>query len=204
MRTRLRAVGVAVMLVAIAFLSSGCLFNLFQTARTVGAGNVALTIGTGLMDLFSLTEEPNLVLTPQARLAIGLSDQVDLGIQSGALISLQGGEPGWMGAVADLKFAIVNDPESFGLALGFGGGYSAEYLGWGLLGEVFFDSNIRVLPIFIAYQAGFPLVGGEFTVLHHIAGGLKLRLSETARLLLEVDFRNPGLLSYGLALEITF
>jgi len=206
MKGRVR--GILIVVLAIGALSlSGCLFNVFQTARTIGAGNVALTIGSGLFDL-SLDEDTNWFLTPQARLAIGLADGIDFGLKSGMLVGLEGGDPGWMGVVGDFKFAIVDDPESFSLAMGFGGGYSIEMLGWGAFAEVLFDSNIRVFPVFLAYQPQFSLAEG-FTVIHHATGGLKLRLSPSARILLQVDFRFFGVgtqpfISYGLALEILF
>jgi hypothetical protein len=185
----------------VAVLSTGCLFNIFQTARTVGGGNLAFTIGAGILMLQGDGTTTNLSATPQARLTFGLADAVDLGLQTGALIPFSSGEPGWLGAIGDLKLRLFDEPDAFALALGFGGGYSVEYAGWGLFGEVFFDSNLRVLPIFFCYQPGIPLGGDSFVVYHHLAGGLKLRLSDQARLLLQADYR-AGLVSIGLALEI--
>ena len=201
MKGRVQRVLVAGLLVATLSLS-GCIFNIFQTAHTIGAGNVALSIGTGLFDL-SLDEDSNWFLTPQARLTIGLADGVDFGLHSGMLVGLEGGDPGWMGALGDFKFAIFDDPESFALAMGFGGGYSIEMLGWGAFGELFFDSNLRIFPVFIAYQPLLSFTDG-FAVINHFAGGLKLRLSPNARLILEIDYNSLTFLSYGLALEIMF
>jgi len=201
MNTRLRIV-LAVGILAGVVLLSGCLFNLFQTARTIGAGNVGLTIGSGLMDV-EIDEGTTWALTPQARLTIGLGDRVDFGVHTGAMFGLTGGQPGWMGATGDLKFSLFDDPEAFALSLGFGGGYGVEFLGWGVLGEVLFDSNLSVLPIFIVYQPTIPLSAEDFAVWHHVAGGLKLTLSEKARILLQVDLRAP-LVSFGLAIEIDF
>jgi len=201
MRTRIRIV-LAVGVVAAAVFMNGCLFNLFQTAKLVGAGNVALTIGAGLMDI-SIDETNLWTVAPQARLTFGLSDVVDLGFQTGVMLSLADGTPSWMGAIGDLKFSLFADPEAFSLSLGFGGGYGVEFLGWGLFGEVLFDSNLKVLPIFIVYQPTIPLAGGEFVIWHHLAGGLKLTISETTRLLLQVDFRAP-LISFGFAVDIAF
>jgi len=190
-------------------LLSGCLLNIFQTAHTIGAGNVGLAIGTGLFDL-AVGDDGGWFLTPQARLTIGLTDGIDIGLHSGLLVSLEGGEPGWMGVLSDLKFALFDDPESFSLAMGFGGGYSVEALGACAFGEIFLDSNLRILPVFFVYQPQVTL-SEAFAVSHHGTAGLKLRLSPNARLLLQVDYRySPGLtelfplLSYGLALEITF
>ncbi len=185
-------------------LSTGCLFNIFQTARTIGAGNLAFTFGTGAFRL-QIEDSTTYYVTPQARLTFGLADAVDLGLQTGAMISLANGSPGWLGAIGDLKFRLFDQPDSFALALGFGGGYSAEFVavGWGLFGEIFLDSNLRVLPIFLCYQPGVPLGGDSFVVYHHLAGGLKLKLSDQARLLLQADYR-AGLVSIGLALEIGF
>jgi hypothetical protein len=201
MRKRMRIVLVVGLLGAVLLTSTGCLFNLFQTARMIGAGNVAVTLGTGLMNILP-DEDPNWNLTPQAGLAIGLSDKIDLGMQTGALVPLSTGDFGWMGAKADLKFSVIDDPETFSLAMGFGAGYGVEFLNWGLFGEIFFNVN-SLFPIFLSYQPTIPLEADEFAIWHHIAGGLRLPISETAALILMVDYRNP-LYSFGLAIEIGF
>ena len=201
MRKRVRIVLVAGLLGAVLLTSTGCLFNLFQTARMIGAGNAAITLGTGLMNILP-DEDPNWNLTPQARLAIGLSDKIDLGMQTGALVPLSTGDFGWMGAKADLKFSVIDDPETFSLAMGFGAGYGLEFLNWGLFGEILFNIN-STLPLFLVYQPTIPLEADGFVVWHHIAGGLRLTISETAALILIVDYRAP-LFSFGLAIEIGF
>jgi hypothetical protein len=201
MHKHMRILLVVGLLAGVLVMSTGCLFNLFQTARMVGAGNVAITVGTGLMDIV-VDENPDWNLTPQARLAFGLSDAIDLGFQTGALVPLSTGDFGWLGAKGDLKFSILDDPDSFSLAMGFGAGYGLEFLNWGLFGEVLFNVN-TVLPVFLAYQPTIPLEAGEFAIWHHVAGGLALPVSETSTLILLIDYRN-GLYSFGLALEITF
>ncbi len=196
-----RLVLVLGLLALVATLCTGCLFNIFQTARTVGAGNLAFTVGAGLLSV-QIDESTSLSVTPQARLVVGLGDAVDLGLQTGALIPFNGGEPGWLGLIGDLKFRLFDEPGAFALAMGFGGGYSVEYLGWGVFGEILFDSNARVFPVYLAYQPGIPLAG-DFTLLHHLAAGIKLRLSNEARILLQADYRT-GIWSFGMALEVGF
>jgi hypothetical protein len=200
MRTRIRWI-VCVGLIPATLLLSGCLFNIFQTARLVRGGDVALVVGAGLLNISIADEEPLWTLTPQARLTFGLFDGVNLGFQTGVAVPLTSGTPGWMGASGDIKFSIFDDPDSFSLAVGIGGGSNIELLGWGVFGEVFLDSNLRVFPVFIAYQPTVPLTGENLAVWHHLAVGLKLRLSERARLLLQVDVRAP-LLSFGFAVDI--
>lgn len=178
---------------------SGCLFNVFQTAMLVRGGSVGFTIGTGLTNIAVDNENPLWSLTPQARVTFGLSDRINLGVQTGVLVALTTGSPGWMGVSGDLKFAVFDDPDSFSLAVGIGGGSSIELLGWGLFGEIFLDSNLRALPVFIAYKPTVPLASG-ISVWHHLAAGLKIRLSDRARLLLQVDFRAP-LVSFGFAVD---
>ena len=188
-------------LIPAALLLTGCLFNIFQTARLVRGGDVALVVGTGFMNISVEDENPLWTLTPQARLTFGLSEGVNLGFQTGLAVPLTSGSPGWMGASGDLKFSVFDDPDSFSLAVGIGGGNSIELLGWGVFGEIFLDSNLRAFPVFIAYQPTVPLSGESFAVWHHLAVGLKVRLSEQARLLLQVDLRVP-LLSFGFAVDI--
>ncbi len=200
MKRRLRvllAVGLAIPMI----LLSGCLFNIFQTAKMVQSGDVSVLIGSGLMPI-TIDTDTSWSLTPQARLAFGLSNSINLGLHTGALISLSTGEPSWMGFMADLKFSIVNDPESISMAVGFGGGQGIHFIGWGIFGEIFLDLN--VFPLFFAYQPTIPLSGEGFVVWHDVAIGLALNLSDTARLIIQVDTRNFALLSYGMAFEISF
>jgi len=202
MKRRFRIL-LAVGLVIPMLLLSGCLFNMFQTAKMVQSGDMSVLIGSGLMDI-GIDEASAWTLTPQARLAFGLSDTINLGLHTGALLSLSaGGEPGWMGISGDLKFSIVDNPESISLALGFGGGYGIHFLNWGVFGGVYLDLN--VFPLFFAYQPTIPLGGDGVVVWHDVAIGMALDLSEKARLLIQVDIRNLALLiSYGLGFEINF
>jgi hypothetical protein len=192
---------VVVLLGAVAVLSSGCLFNMFQTAKMLRAGDVSFMVGSGLLDL-ALGEDPAWALTPQARMAFGLSNKVNLGLQTGAMIPLSTGDPGWMGFAGDLKFSLVDNPDSVSVALGFGGGSGVHFLGWGVFGALYLDLN--VLPLFVAYQPTVPLSGEGFLVWHDLAVGLSLSFSPSARLLIEVDSRNFAMWSYGLGFEIGF
>jgi len=200
MQHRARAV-LAVVILLSAGLLTGCFLNIFQTARTVGQGNVALAIGTGVLNM-AIGEDNNWMLTPQGRISIGLADNVDLGVRSGGMFSLTSGELGFLGAVGDIKVSLFQDPESFSLALGFGGGYNMGTFGWGLEGSIYLDSNLRFLPIYFVYHPLLPLAGDDgVTILHQLGGGLHLTLSETTRLLIEVDYWQ-GILSFGISLEI--
>ena len=202
MRKRLRVLLAVGLVLGVLLTSTGCLFNLFQTARMIGSGNAAITLGTGLINILP-GEDPNWNLTPQVRLTFGLSDKVDLGMQTGALVPLSTGDFGWLGAKGDVKFSIVDDPETFSLAMGIGGGNGIEFFGWGLFAEVLFDVNATV-PLFFVYQPTIPLSEEDFVLWHHVAGGLKLAISENAVLLLIADYRSPELFSFGLAIQIGF
>jgi len=201
MRKKTRAT-LALAVVASVVLLSGCYFSVFQTARTVGAGNVAFTLGAAVMNLAG-DGETNWLLTPQGRLAVGLAPNVDFGIRSGMGLNLGTGNVGFLGAVGDLKFALFQQPDSFALALGFGGGYSTGLVGWGLEASLYFESTVRYLPIYVVYRPLLPLTGEPLGLIHQLAGGLYLALSPNARLLVELDSWN-GLLSGGVALEILF
>jgi len=201
MGTRLR-VGLALGVLASVLLLGGCLFNAFQTARMLQAGNMSMVIGSGLMDV-GIDENAAWAATPQARLAFGLSDKVNLGLHTGVMMPLSTGDPGWMGFAADLKFGVINDPESISVALGVGGGSGIHFLGWGLFGGIYVDLN--VLPVFFVYQPTIPMSGESFTVLHDVTLGVSLSLSDRARILLEVDTRNISqVMSFGLGFEAGF
>ena len=201
MKRRFRVV-LAVGLVIPMILLSGCLFNIFQTARMVQSGDMSVLIGAGLLDI-GIDESAAWAVTPQARLAFGLSDSINLGLHTGVLISLSaGGEPGWMGLAGDLKFSIIDNPESISLAIDVGGGYGIHFLNWGVFGGIYLDLN--VFPLFFAYQPTIPLGGEGFVVWHDVAIGMALNLSEKARLLIQVDTRNLAMFSYGIGFEISF
>ena len=103
-------------------LFSGCLFNMFQTARMVSSGDVSFLPGTGVMDI-GINDTSNWILTPQARVSFGLSGTANLGLQTGATLPMSGGDLGWLGLRGDVKFSVVDDPETVSLALGVGVGY---------------------------------------------------------------------------------
>lgn len=191
----------AVGLVVPMILLSGCLFNVFQTAKMLQAGDVSVLIGSGLMNV-AIDEDAAWTLTPQARLNFGLSDFVNLGIHTGAMIPLSTGDVGWLGVAGDLKFSLVNHPESISLSAGFGAGYGLHFIGFGVFGEIFLDLN--VFPLFFAYQPTVPLSGEGFLVWHDVSIGMPLVLSEKARLIILVDTRNLALFSYGIGFEISF
>jgi len=191
---------------AVLVCSTGCLFNIFQTARTIGAGNIGLALGSGLYAL-TIDETTTHFLTPQARLAIGIAEGVDLGFQTGMMVSLEGGDPGWIGVVGDVKFLLLNQPGSIALALGCGGGFSLEALGWEVFAEIFLESNASYFPVFVTYQPSLSLAGA--TIFHHLTAGLKLAISPQARILLQADWQPIlgilyGGLSYGIAVELSF
>jgi len=200
MKKRLRVV-LAVGLIIPALFLSGCLFNIFQTAATLGQGKVAATIGSGLL-YWNFEGNPAWSATPQARVSFGLTDNIDFGLQTGAMIPLSTGDPGWLGAKGDFKFLVTGPESAVKVALGFGGGYGIEFLGWGLFGELFLD----VGPFAFAYQPTLSIADGV-ALWHHIAGGLRLVLSPNAALLVMADYRGPatpGLISFVIGIEIGF
>lgn len=189
--------------VLIAFSLSGCYLNILQTAETLDRGQVLFGLGLG----YSSTEvEPGdylNVLTAQGQFGVGLADGVQLGLQGGILTALGGeGDFGFSGALGELKLRILDEPEAGAMALGIGGGWGFNYLGWGVHASLYLDSNIRVLPVYFVYRPFIPL-DGEAPFGHHLAGGLRLRISETAALLLEIDY-NLGLISFGAGFLFTY
>jgi len=200
MKRKLRVI-LAVGLVIPALFLSGCLFNIFQTAMTVGKGNASVTLGSGLL-YFDFEGNPSWSATPQARVTFGLSDNIDFGLQSGAMIPLSTGDPGWLGAKGDFKFLVTGRKSPVKVAFGFGGGYGIEFLGWGAFGELFVDLG----PFAVAYQPTLT-IADNVALWHHIAGGLRLNLSPKASILVMADYRGPatpGLISFLIALEIGF
>ena len=201
MRAKARVVGAIALLVAL-FLLTGCFFNVFETARSVGKGKAAITVAMAALNL-AIEQETTWILTPQGRLAVGLSDNLELGVKSGAMVGLSSGNIGFLGVIGDLKVTLFDQPDSFALALGFGGGYSSGTVGWGLEGSVYFDSTVPFFPLYAVYRPLLPLVGGETNLIHQFAAGLRLALSPNASLLVEVASWG-GVLSAGLGFAVSF
>jgi hypothetical protein len=191
--------GVGVVL-SLLFLS-GCLMNMFQTARMLESGEISVVVGSGLMNV-RFDDDPNWFLTPQTRVAFGLSDAANLGFQTGGMVPLTGGELGWLGARGDVKLSLIDDPESVSLAVGIGAGYGLHFVGWGVYGGIYLDAN--VVPVFLGYYPTLVLTDENWGVWHDAAVGLSIALSEKARLLLQIDTRNLALYSFGLGLEVGF
>ncbi len=197
-RARLLSV---VCLLLVLVMMSGCYFNIFQTARTVGAGKVAISLGSGVVGI-TVGQSSSLIFTPQARLTLGLSDSVDLGLQSGLMID-SSGQPSFLGAMGDIKLSLFHDPGTFSMAVGIGGGYSPGLLGWGVEGSLYVDSNIVFLPVYAVYRPILPLGGSSLQLIHQFAGGLHLDLSDSVRILIELDWWS-GVLGGGINLDIRF
>lgn len=200
MKRKARTIATVGVLVLVLFLT-GCFFSVFETARSVGRGKAALSLAMAVMGLTG-DGDTGWVLAPQGRLAVGLSDSVELGVRSGAMVGLTGGL-GFLGVVGDLKVTLFQAPKSFALALGLGGGFSLGTLGWGLEGSLYFDSTLPFLPVYFVYRPILPLGGEEIGLIHQVAGGLHLVLSPNVRLLIEVDSWG-GALSGGIGIEIRF
>jgi len=188
-------------LLLVVVLLSGCYFNAFQTARTVGKGNAALTVGCGVINV-AIPGEYDWLFTPQGRITIGLTDNLDIGVQSGMKI-WSTGEPTLLGIAGDLKIGLIQDPQSISFALGIGASYQPGVLGWGVAGSVWLDSNLPFLPVFFVYRPMLLLGADPLSIVHHVGGGLHLDLSDHVRLLVEIDSWN-GELGGGISLDIIF
>lgn len=196
----LQSVAIVGLLLAVVLLS-GCYFNVFQTARTIGKGNVALTLGSGVMNV-GMSGDYDWLFTPQGRITLGLTDSLDIGIQSGMNV-WSSGETSFLGVVGNLKLGLIQDPDSISFALGMGVSYQPGVLGWGVAGSVWLDSNLPFLPIFFVYRPMLLLGADPLTIVHHLGGGLHLDLSDRVRVLVEIDSWN-GELGGGISLDIIF
>jgi len=198
-------------LLAVVLLALGSVvgygLNLFETAGPIGGQQVAVTFGFGL-GTTEFSEAGVWYLAPQGRLTIGLAQGLDLGVHSGWRTEIGGGANEWLGALVDVKVASIHVPDMYTLAWGAGGGIGLDLLGdgWGIFGQILFESHSPLLPIFLTYRSILRLdqmVEGSLVFEGYIAGGMRLRLAPIARLLLVVDVHG-GLASIGLGLEIAF
>ena len=194
---------VALALVALGS-ASGSAFNLFETAGPIGEHQVAFTFGFGVATT-ELSAEGTWYLVPQGRLTIGLLEGLDLGVQSGWTTEVGAGVVNWLGTLVDVKVTSVHVPDAYTLAWGAGGGFGLDLLGngWGVFGQILFESHSPFFPLFVTYRSILPFDGGEIAFEGYLAGGFRLRLSPIARLLLCVDVHG-GLASLGVGLEIAF
>ena len=201
MRIRTRVVCVVGLLVSLLLLT-GCFFNVFETARSIGKGKSSLAVALAAMNI-QIEDTASWLLTPQARLAVGLTDNLELGLRSGLMVGLASGNVGFLGAVGDLKVTLFEEPQSFALALGFGGGYSSGMVGWGLEGSIYFDSTVPFFPLYFVYRPLLPLGGTDLGLIHQFAVGLHLEISPNARLLAELCSWG-GILSGGIGFDVSF
>jgi len=190
---------------------TGCFFNFLQTARTVGAGNTALTLGLGAI----LNADNPSYLTPQGRLIIGVSKGIDLGVQSGAMIGIgaAAGDVDFLGVTGDLKIALVSEPNLL-VAIGAGGGYSHDgYInknGWGLSFSGYFEPifpHVPDLSCCLGYRLQLPLEArneSDSMVCHQVTVSMALFVSDQARVIVEFGkLLSKKLYSFAIALEVT-
>ena len=183
-------------------LLTGSYFNVFETARSIGKGHSSLAVALAAMNI-QIEDTATWLLTPQARLAVGLTDNLELGLRSGVTVGVATGNVGFLGAVGDLKVTLFDQPQSFAFALGFGGGYSSGMVGGGIEGSIYFDSTVPFFPLYFVYRPLLPLGGTDLAVIQQFAVGLHLAISPNARLLVEVCSWG-GLLSGGIGFDVSF
>jgi len=203
---RSRSVFVAIACLALCS-TAGYGLNMLETAGPIGAQQVGVTFGFGV-GLTDLSGTGVWYLAPQGRLTIGLHDRLDLGAQFGWRTEVGGTGVQWLGTIVDVKVASIHVPDMYTLAWGAGGGVGLDLLGegWGVFGQVLFESHSPLLPIFGTYRLVLPfddVISGSLAFEGYIAAGLRVRLAPIARLLLVVDIYS-GLASIGLGLEIAF
>jgi len=190
---------------------TGCFFNFLQTARTIGSGEAALTLGLGAI----MNAEYIAYLTPQGRFTVGMTEGIDLGFQSGVRIGMgpAAGDVKFLGAVGDLKFSVLDEPQLL-MAVGAGGGYSHDAYrdknGWGLSLSAYCEpvfSHLLDLSCCAGYRLHLPLGKSDDSdgrVRHQLALSISFILSDQARLIVELNgLPFEDLYSLGLALEVT-
>jgi len=200
-----------IVLLLLALSLTGCFFNFLQTARTIGAGNAAITIGLGA--IFNV--EYISYLTLQGRFTTGITQGIDAGLQSGLRLGVgpAAGDLKFLGAIGDLKFSLLDEPNSL-MAVGVGGGYShdayRDHKGWGLSLSAYYESifpDLADLSCCASYRLHLPLETSDKAygmVRHQMAVSMSFFLSDQARLILEFNglpFEN--LYSFGLAVKAT-
>jgi len=169
-------------------LLAGCYMTNLTTAKTVGAGKVGLTGGAGVIP-FSVDSDSDgildfdtdvVLIEPQTRLDIGLCDAVDLGFQTGLML-VSGAEGfAWLGALADVKWAVVDDPDS--VTLSWGGGAGWTYLGGVLEAHLFLDSNVPFLPFYAAVKPRLA-IGEGAGFIYDLSVGVHIEFSKNFRLI---------------------
>lgn len=200
-----------VVLFLVTFSLTGCFFNFLQTARTIGAGNTALTLGLGaIMNIEYIS-----YLAPQGRFTVGMTEGIDLGLQSGVRIGVgpAAGDVKFLGAIGDLKFSLLDEPH-FLMAVGAGGGYSHDAYrdknDWGLSLSAYCEPifpYLSDLSCCASYRLHLPLGESDESdgmVRHQMAVSISFILSDQARLIVEFNkLPFEDLYSLGLALEVT-
>jgi len=195
--------------VALTLLTVGCYMTNMTTARTVGAGKVGLTAGVGVMP-FAVDSDSDdildfdtdvLLIEPQTRLDIGLSDAVDLGFQTGLML-VSGAEGfGWLGALADVKWAFLDDPDSVTFSLG--GGAGVTLAGGVVEAHLFFDSNVPFLPFYAAVKPRLA-IGEGVGFIYDLSAGIHVEFSQNFRLIADWTTFTFALHTFGLGVQFIF
>lgn len=178
--------------------------NILETASPIGAQHLKLTFGTGLV--FSESGgTTSWHFTPQLRMAIGVSDGMDLAIQSGILSTIGARDVDLLAAIVDAKFTLAEAPGMYTMAWGAGGGYGLNFLGegWGVFGQFLFESHARLFPVYFVYRATLPIDSTEISLIPHTAVGVDFPLAPNTQLFLGADFYH-GTISIGVGLAIWF
>ena len=183
---------------------SALAINVLETASPIGAQHLKLTFGIGL----ATSENGGVTswhFTPQLRLALGVSDGMDLAVQSGILSAIGASDVELLGVIVDAKFTLADAPGMYAMAWGAGGGYGLDFLGegWGVFGQFLFESHARLFPVYLVYRATLPIDSPDFSLIPHTALGVDFPLAPNTQLLMGVDLY-LGKISIGLGLSIGF
>jgi len=187
-------------------------FSMFQTASTLGKGNVGAVLGLSAIG----DDEQIGVFMPQASLGVGLTDSVDLRIRSGFWLfaseelsesyrtdDMSEGDLQPMGVTGEVKVSVVDDLA----ALGLGVGHSCEFytpgkLGWGLEATAYYTLSFLSGIVRVLYPLDSPGDGtSELSLLY--TGAISIPISESVQLLFEIGSRDTtDLISFGFAIDI--
>jgi len=191
---RLRHVVLTTSLLALLF--TGCFMSHMTTARPVGDGNFSLGGGLGISIAQGFTYSIRLL---EARLDYGITENIDVGIQTGLASTPY---PMFSGVGGSVKYTFLDDPDSVSIAVG-------ANIRMGLIFErslagvsLYVDSNLPFLPLFLSLHPGnyhHIAFGDKFYF--GITAGLHFDLGDTTRLLLGATIienfeENPSFMDY--------
>ena len=192
-----RLIEIAAFLIVVMLSTSGCFFNVFQTAEPIPPGTFMLTGGASALEYIGI-----LYMTQQLHARYGISEGLDIGARIGSYLPVSNGSLELMGVVTDIKYQLLKQP-SVALGIGLGavvpmGGLFPDFV---LEASAYGSFNVGFLAPYIAFRSGWNI--SDMKIENQLALGTAVEMGDVIDLWLEASLVRSTW-AIGGAVSITF